>query len=119
MTLLRSALILACITGALITGPAVGQQRLAAEQKTENQYLSGTGYGDTVEWEFMVDGGRRAGEWATIGVPSQLGLEGFGTYNYGHDADSIRGKERGFTATAFRHRQCGRTEPWTSYSTAQ
>ena len=56
-------------------------------QETERQYLSGTGKDDTVQWEFEVTGGRRAGEQVTIPVPSQWELQGFGSYNYGHDDD--------------------------------
>ncbi len=55
--------------------------------ETERLYLSGTGFGDTVDWEFFCSGGRRSGEWTTIPVPSQWELQGFGHYNYGHDDD--------------------------------
>ncbi|NMA73017.1 MAG: glycoside hydrolase family 2 [Bacteroidales bacterium] len=51
--------------------------------ETGIQYLSGTGFDDAVEWEFMVTDGRRAGEWTTIPVPSCWELHGFGTYQYG------------------------------------
>lgn len=54
-------------------------------QDTETLYLSGTGPDDAVEWAFMVSGGRRAGTWATIPVPSHWEQHGFGAYNYGHD----------------------------------
>jgi beta-galactosidase/beta-glucuronidase len=46
----------------------------------------------------MVDGGRRAGEWTTIPVPSNWELQGFGTYNYGNDKN--KAAERG----QYRHR---------------
>ncbi|PSL07372.1 beta galactosidase small subunit [Cecembia rubra] len=62
-------------------------------------YLSGKDVSTAVDWDFMVDGGRRAGEWAKIPVPSNWELHGFGTYNYGHDhnnKDRVLGKERGF-----------------------
>jgi hypothetical protein len=50
----------------------MGSLPLAAEaQQTEKLYLSGTGPDDAVVWDFMVSGGRRAGERATIPVPSQ------------------------------------------------
>ncbi|GAB3653772.1 glycoside hydrolase family 2 TIM barrel-domain containing protein [Echinicola sediminis] len=52
-------------------------------QETEKQYLSGTGYQDTKEWEFMVSGGRKGGEWSTINVPSVWEQEGYGKYQYG------------------------------------
>lgn len=58
-----------------------------AAVENERVYLSGTGYGDTREWEFRIEDGRRASEgWTTIPVPSQWELEGFGAYRYGrHD----------------------------------
>jgi len=58
----------------------------AEENKTERRYLSGHGPKDAVPWEFQCTGGRRAGEWTTIPVPSNWELQGFGTYNYGQDA---------------------------------
>lgn len=45
--------------------------------------LSGQGFGDTVEWDFYCTGGRNAGQWGKIGVPSQWELEGYGEYTYG------------------------------------
>ncbi len=56
-----------------------------ATMENEIMYLSGTGSDATVDWEFKVTGGRRAGEWTTIPVPSNWELQGFGEYNYGHD----------------------------------
>ena len=81
---------------------AVASVALAAPMaavETERIYLSGTGYGDTREWEFRIEDGRRADEgWTTIPVPSQWELEGFGTYRYGrHDGS---GGETGH----YRHR---------------
>ncbi len=73
----------------------------ATAQRTDIHYLSGTGNDDTVAWEFMVDGGRRAGEWATIPVPSQWELEGFGKYDYGHEPEETRGRETGFYRHSF------------------
>ena len=67
-------------------------------QQTERLRLSGSGYDDAVDWEFSVTGGGRAGEQATIPVPSQWEQHGFGTYNYGHDDDKAR--EQGH----YRHR---------------
>jgi len=54
-------------------------------QETELQYLSGKGKDDPVQWEFYCTAGRKSGRWTTIGVPSNWELQGFGTYNYGHD----------------------------------
>ena len=52
---------------------------------TEIQYLSGTDKDHQVDWEFMIDKGRKSGEWMTIPVPSNWELEGFGIYNYGQE----------------------------------
>ena len=71
---------------------------LAFAQETERQYLSGTDKDHTIPWEFMVTGGRRAGEWTTIPVPSNWELHGFGAYNYGNDKN--KADERGH----YRHR---------------
>ena len=58
---------------------------LADSAQTERYYLSGHGPKDAVPWEFSITGGRRAGEWTTIPVPSNWEQQGFGTYNYGQD----------------------------------
>jgi hypothetical protein len=47
--------------------------------------LSGTGTDHTVDWEFMVTAGRRAGTWGTIPVPSNWETQGYGTYNHGFE----------------------------------
>lgn len=52
-------------------------------QETERQYLSGTGLGNTVTWQFRVSEGRNSGRWSNIEVPSQWELQGFGEYTYG------------------------------------
>ena len=73
-------------------------------QKTEIVYLSGTDADNTVEWEFFCTEGRRSGEWTTIPVPSNWELQGFGTYNYGHDwknENRILGKEHGLYKHTF------------------
>lgn len=57
----------------------------ALSQETKVMYLSGTDSENTAEWDFMVTDGRKNGEWTTIHVPSNWELQGFGTYNYGHD----------------------------------
>lgn len=69
-------------------------------QKTIVQYLSGTGSDNTVDWEFFCTEGRQSGYWTTIPVPSCWELQGFGTYNYGHDKYENRGMEKGL----YRHR---------------
>ena len=56
-------------------------------QETEIQYLSGKDAEAPVDWEFMVSKGRKANIWTTIPVPSNWELQGFGSYNYGHDKD--------------------------------
>ncbi len=71
--------ILAFVAGWLLCGLA------ARAAETEIRYLSGLGKDDGVPWDFFCTAGRRSGEWTTIRVPSCWELEGFGTYNYGHD----------------------------------
>lgn len=55
----------------------------AKAAETETQYLSGHGKDDPIRWQFMCDSGMHAGEWSTIGVPSNWELQGFGIYTYG------------------------------------
>jgi beta-galactosidase/beta-glucuronidase len=62
----------------------------AFAQTTQVQYLSGTGNDDTVDWEFMVSGGRNSGQWATIPVPSNWEMQGFGTHHYYEDWSNNR-----------------------------
>jgi len=54
-------------------------------QTKQVQYLSGTDNENTVAWDFWVTGGRKAGKWSTIQVPSHWEQQGFGAYNYGRD----------------------------------
>src|SRR5688572_23408555 len=58
---------------------------VAHAQETQRLYLSGTGSDDTVDWDFKVSGGRNAGQWSRIPVPSNWEMQGFGTYRYGDD----------------------------------
>jgi hypothetical protein len=67
----------------------------APAQQTETLMLSGTGSDHTVNWEFFCTEGRNSGKWTTIPVPSNWEQFGFGGYNYGHDKDSLRHKEKG------------------------
>lgn len=43
---------------------------------TQRQYLSGHGCDDMVNWDFYCTGGRNAGKWTKIGVPSCWGTPG-------------------------------------------
>lgn len=52
---------------------------------TATLMLSGTGPDDAVAWDFVIDGGMRAGEQARIPVPSNWQMHGFGHYQYGYD----------------------------------
>jgi hypothetical protein len=71
---------------------------VAGAEPTHVVYLSGADKDHTVDWEFMVNGGRRASQWTTIPVPSQWELQGFGTYNYGQE------KNRASETGHYRHR---------------
>lgn len=62
-------------------------------QNTIIKYLSGTDKDHTVQWDFYCTGGRKSGEWTKIAVPSNWELQGFGTYNYGHD--KVKANEQG------------------------
>ncbi|MFA9388542.1 MAG: glycoside hydrolase family 2 TIM barrel-domain containing protein [Prolixibacteraceae bacterium] len=56
---------------------------LHAQNETKLVYLSGTGYGSTVEWDFFCSDGANNNQWSSINVPSQWEQEGFGAYTYG------------------------------------
>jgi hypothetical protein len=71
-------------------------------QETQILYLSGTGMDNTVDWQFYCTASRNSGKWTTIPVPSNWELQGFGTYNYGLDNDSLRGKETGIYRYGFK-----------------
>lgn len=88
ITVLRTFLFLACMNPILA-------------QETEIFYLSGKGYEDALDWDFYCTEGRKGGVWTTIPVPSCWELQGFGKYNYGHDAEEERGKEKGRYRYAF------------------
>src|SRR5438105_8948240 len=73
----------------------------AIAQRTERQLLSGPGSDSTINWELRVSGGRRAGEWAPIPVPSNWELQGFGTYHYSNDWSRTRAPD---SVGDYRHR---------------
>ena len=52
-------------------------------QKTQVQYLSGTGLFEEKEWKFFCSDGMNSKQWLPIKVPSQWELQGFGEYTYG------------------------------------
>ncbi|MRX09463.1 glycoside hydrolase family 2 [Pseudoduganella sp. FT25W] len=54
-------------------------------EPTQIQYLSGVDKDHRVDWDFQVNGGRNAGVWKKIPVPSNWEMEGFGTYRYSND----------------------------------
>ena len=64
-------------------------------QETQVIYLSGTGFDNTVEWDFYCTAGMNGGAWTTIQVPSCWEQQGFGQYNYGHVPFEKRLKEEG------------------------
>jgi len=80
------------------SGPVAAQSSSPA--KTERIYLSGKGPNDAVPWGFTVTAGRRAGEKATIPVPSNWEQQGFGTYSYGEQG-SGRSEEHGLYTLHF------------------
>ncbi|MBA4167619.1 MAG: hypothetical protein H0X41_08785, partial [Chitinophagaceae bacterium] len=71
----------------------------AFSQETLIKYLSGTDKDHTVPWDFYCTGGRNSGKWTKIGVPSNWELQGFGSYNYGHD--KVKSNEQGLYKHAF------------------
>tara|TARA_R110002167_G_scaffold73727_1_gene206471 strand:- start:4421 stop:7228 length:2808 start_codon:yes stop_codon:yes gene_type:complete len=73
-------------------------------QKTEIVYLSGTDAANTVKWDFYCTDGQNSNKWDKIEVPSNWELQGFGTYNYGHDwksKDKKLGLEHGLYQYTF------------------
>ncbi len=79
------ALKLALVAVAAVALSAPRARAQNARPTTTVQYLSGTGSDSTVNWDFRVSGGRKAGVWSTIPVPSNWEMQGFGTYKYGDD----------------------------------
>ncbi len=71
---------------------------LSYADRTEIIYLSGTGIDDAVPWDFMITAGRRAGQAATIPVPSNWEFHGFGTFHYGTET---RTTEQGIYRRSF------------------
>jgi beta-galactosidase/beta-glucuronidase len=68
-------------------------------QQTIVKYLSGTDKDHTVAWDFYCTGGRKSGVWTKIAVPSNWELQGFGSYNYGHD--KVKSNEQGLYKREF------------------
>ena len=90
-----------------ISPPAIAQRSAtsvrsdqAEETETARMMLSGNGPDDAVSWDFVIDGGRRAGEKATIPVPSNWQQHGFGTYQFGK-YDPVRAANRGTYSRQF------------------
>src|SRR5688572_11730631 len=75
-------------------------------QETNIRYLSGLDKDHTVNWELKVSGGRNAGVWKPIPVPSNWEMQGFGNYYYWSDwakeraPDSIGNYRYSFEAPA-------------------
>ena len=78
----------------------------ANAQESEVQYLSGTDKDNTRKWEFFCSEGRNSGHWTTIEVPGHWDTQGFGGYNYGHDAKPPVRKV--FIAMSLPYRQSGK-----------
>jgi len=67
--------------------------RTAFCQSTVIKYLSGTDKDHTRQWDFYCTAGRKSGVWTKIAVPGNWELQGFGSYNYGHD--KVKSNEQG------------------------
>ncbi|MFC0624026.1 glycoside hydrolase family 2 TIM barrel-domain containing protein [Kribbella deserti] len=63
--------------------PDLARAVSTAGTATERLLLTGRDREQTVDWDFMVTSGRRAGTWAKIPTPSHWEFHGFGTYNWG------------------------------------
>lgn len=80
----------------------------ALAQTTTIKYLSGTDKDHTKLWDFYCTGGRQSGKWSKIPVPSNWELQGFGTYNYGHDKNKADEKglyKHEFIAGSWQHKK--------------
>ena len=87
---------------------------LASGQTTDVKYLSGQGSDDAVEWDFFCTGGRKSGEWNKIKVPSCWEMEGYGTFNYGHDKP--KADESGLYKQHSKYRRHGKANVSLSFS---
>lgn len=68
-----------CLCAALLSSTAL------RAQDSEKLMLSGTGPDDAIPWDFVIDGGLKAGQSSQIAVPSNWQQQGFGHYQYGYD----------------------------------
>jgi len=89
------ALVLLWMRNVNAQDPASTNWKQAGEARTAIQMLSGTGSDQTNSWDFYCTAGRNSGKWTKIDVPSNWELQGFGSYNYGLDKDSLRINEKG------------------------
>lgn len=67
-------------------------------------YLSGKDAASSVYWDFKISDGRKKDEWTKILVPSNWEMQGFGTFNYGHDHKNSEiklGAESGYYKYSF------------------
>lgn len=78
----------------------------AFAQATLIQYLSGKDKDHTVQWDFYCTKGQKSGKWDKIAVPSNWEQQGFGTYNYRHDA--VNPDEQGLYKHPFRVAAAGK-----------
>jgi beta-galactosidase/beta-glucuronidase len=67
---------------------------LAYPDQTEVFYLSGKGTDDAVDWAFAINTGDKSGTWASLPVPSNWDLCGFGWIQYGFNASTEVGTYR-------------------------
>lgn len=77
--------LIAVALAVLVAAPALAQAGDEDSLETQKLMLTGHGPRDAVPWNFTIDGGMRAGEKATIPVPSNWQQHGFGHYQYGVD----------------------------------
>jgi hypothetical protein len=89
------------VIAALLVTLATTAHAQSMRAVTERLYLSGTGSDSTIPWDFRVSGGRNAGVWSTIPVPSNWEMQGFGTYHYSDDWSRERAPD---SVGEYRHR---------------